>query len=765
MENGEFLQALQTARTTAEVEAALEAFDAAHGTELGWTAFGGRDANRGVIEVSTDPGRALVERITNGIDAVLEAEHALHRGVPVCRSPKEAATAWLNVPEAGLSEMTTRQRQTIADRTVIRLLPGDGREGRTLEVRDYGIGLAPHEMAGTILSLNESNKMQKHYLAGVYGQGGSSTFTVSKYTLIATRKAGHPAVGFTVVKFLDLPPEQFKSGHYVYLTRGSEVLEFPLNESAFPVGTLVKVVGYDLSSYSSALGPDSVYGLLNRVLFDPVLPVWFDNRVHQYRRVIKGSRNALNGAVDEGDVDRRGPTLAHNVRMFHVTLGEFGRLGIEYWVLEHPTQSNKEPTRAFVNPSKPIILTLYGQNQAELSSVLVRKNAELPHLRGRLISHVDCNYLTPAAKRALFVSNREDARRGLVYELIQQEIVRVLRSDDDLARLNREAHEMGMRERDETAIQQMRSEVARLLRIQGINIVEAVGGAVGVRSEGPDRPTHPRRSRTAPAPIELHEPPTYIRIVSEEGEPITFYAQQRRYVRIETDANSNYHNANNPAASRINLIATSGSVLLRGSTTLQAGRLRAIFEGASDAAVGQTGTVRVELNRPGLPTLSDQRTAQIVPTPPARPAARAVTLPLFDHQPVEGPEDPRWATLGWPDSINTVASSAEMENGTLMIYYSTAFPKYAGHLAAFERRDPALARSFSERYKIWLAVHSLLLYQDQMPGAAGDPQPRTEEDPEIAEVREREERCRTATLAAVFAAREVQLSPAVVESE
>ena len=154
-----------------------------------------------------------------------------------------------------------------------------------------------------------------------------------------------------------------------------------------------------------------------------------------------------------------------------------------------------------------------------------------------------------------------------------------------------------------------------------------------------------------------------------------------------------------------------------------------------------------------------------MPTPPARPAARAVTLPPFDHQPVEGPEDPRWATLGWPDNINTVASSAEMENGTLMIYYSTVFPKYASQFAAFERRDPAVAHSFAERYKIWLAVHSLLFYQDQLPGAVGESRPRAEEDPEIAEMREREERCRTATLAAVYAAREVQLSPAVIESE
>ena len=34
-------------------------------------------------------------------------------------------------------------------------------------------------MKDTILSLNESNKIQKHYLAGTYGQGGSSTFAFS----------------------------------------------------------------------------------------------------------------------------------------------------------------------------------------------------------------------------------------------------------------------------------------------------------------------------------------------------------------------------------------------------------------------------------------------------------------------------------------------------------------------------------------------------------------------------------------------------------
>ncbi|MCZ7625022.1 MAG: hypothetical protein M5R38_03565 [Candidatus Methylomirabilis sp.] len=105
----------------------------------------------------------------------------------------------------------------------------------------------------------------------------------------------------------------------------------------------------------------------------------------------------------------------------------------------------------------------------------------------------------------------------------------------------------------------------------------------------------------------MHEPPTYIRIVWEEGEPIDFYPSQRRYVRLETDANSNYYDPDNPTNSRINIIIVQGPVMLKGSTPLRGGRMRAILELPDDTPVGATGTLRVELSRLGLPTLSDQR--------------------------------------------------------------------------------------------------------------------------------------------------------------
>ncbi|MBI2612799.1 hypothetical protein HYW59_03265 [Candidatus Kaiserbacteria bacterium] len=751
---------LLKADTCADVEAAITQFENEHSAECTWVPVGKKDNNSGPINIAADPGRSLVERLTNAVDAVLEREHEVRGGSPVCRTPREAASAWLGIPSGGLSEMTQQARRDHANNVIIRITEGEGsREARTVEVRDQGIGITPDRVPTTILSLNESNKWQKHYLAGTFGQGGSSTFAASDYTLIASRYKDEPVVGFTVVKYRDLPPDLFKTGHYVYLVLNSAVLQAEIPVEEFTRGTLVKHFGYDLTSYSSPLGPNSIYGLLNQTLFDPILPIWLDSRVHNYRRVIKGSRNALNGALDEGD-EGSGPKLSHSARMFYINLGEFGQIGVEYWVLERPSKQDKRPSAAFVNPTKPIILTINGQNQEEMSALLIRKNSELPYLSQRLICHVDCNGLHADAKRSLFSSTREGARRGLIHDLIQKEIIRILRSDDELTRLNEEARKQGAQEMDQNAVQQMRKEVARILQMQGVNVGDIGGLEVSTGDGGGlDRPRKPTPPRPPVVPIPLKEPPTYIKILWDEGEEIPFHPEQRRYIRIETDAESRYHRAN-AESSPTNFIVSGEGLVLKGTTSLQGGRMRAVFEASPNAEVGEGGTIRVEMTRKGLPTLTDERKFKFVVPPPVRQSESKLTLPPFRVQPVEGPEDARWTGLGWPDDINILASSAEMENGELVIYYSTVFPRFASARTAFENRDAALVSSFIKRYEIWLAVHSFLWHRDQ---STTEPANQTEEMIAAAEAHEQQERCRIATLSTLFASREARFSQAPLE--
>ncbi len=751
MKPADLLAALIGTDRVADVEKALEDFEAAHTGQFDWSPIGMRRNNSGTIEVSANTGRALVERVTNGIDAVLESENRARNGIPACRSPREAGHAWLGVPDDGLSGMTPRQRQQLANRVSVTMKAGEGAGHRCIEVADTGIGLTADEMPRTILSLNEENKTEKEYLAGRYGQGGSATLAASKYSLIYSRKPGSATVAFTVIRYQEPPPDRVKGGHYVYLRLGERVLEAPVANDIPPVGTTCKHFAYDLSAFGSPIGPNSVYGLLQQVLFDPIIPIWFDNKVHGWRRVIKGSRNALNGAVDEGDESKHGPKLAHHAKMFHASLGEYGRLGIEYWVLPAPEKNNKRPTAAFVDPRRPIVLTLSGQNQHEMLVSLIRKDAELPYLAHRIICHVDCNALTATALRGLLVSNREGARTGLVHDLIHKELVQALRSDDELARLNVEAKESTLKERDESATLTMRQEVARLLRLQGFEVSPAMGAVAG-KGEAVARPGRPRHPRPKPTPIDLHEPPTFVRLVWPAAEPITLYPGQRRYVRVETDAHSRHHDPTAPDKSRFNFVISGNGLRVAGTTTLQGGRMRVMVDCADTNKLNDTGELRVELSRTGQSLLSDGRKIAVIKRPEAKEAAQKIIMPQFRIVPVE-PDSPDWVRLGWPDDTAVIASDAEPDEGVLVIYYSTAFPKYVQAVKQLEKRDTTTAASFTRRYEIWLAVHSLILDEDKSTHKE-DAHPGIQED-QLEEI-ERAERCRMAVIAAMVAAREVQ---------
>lgn len=301
--------------------------------------------------------------------------------------------------------------------------------------------------------------------------------------------------------------------------------------------------------------------------------------------------------------------------------------------------------------------------------------------------------------------------------------------------------------------------MARILRIHGLEIAEGAGAAVSATSGASGgRATGQRGNRPEPRDIELHEPPTYIRIVWDEAEPISFYPEQRRYVRIETDANSNYHDPLRPANSRINIITTGTAVRQCGSTPLKGGRLRGIFECPPDAKVGESGILRVELSRPGQPVLSDEKPYSIVTKPPVKEPERKVKVPPFRLRPVRDVDDPLWAELGWPDNPSEVASAAAMTDGTLEVFYSLIFTGFKNRLTRLEERDAGLAKSFSLRYGIWLAVHSLLYYQDQLEKDRRATDSEPEDDRQEPERFENQERCRMATISAIFAQRETEFS-------
>jgi hypothetical protein len=748
LNENDLLVALLRADRSAEIGSLLEQVFDQYGARVSLVPVGGRDNNRGQIEIGTDPGKGIVERITNGIDGVLELEEKRHNGIPECKSPREAAMSWLNVPSKGLHELSAARRRELASSVVVTVTEGDDKSHRTVTIVDSGIGMAAEEMPSTILSLGESNKVQKLYLSGAFGQGGSSTFAYCGYSVICSRSHSNPKnVGFTIIYYQDLPAEKYKHGNYVYLTLDGKLFEAEVSLEHFPKGTMVKHLGYDVTEYKYGFGPQSVYGLLQRALFDPIIPVSLEDRVSKINRVIKGSRNALNGAVD--DPAERGPSIRYNVPMYHVSLGDFGHIGLEYWLLEEGESEKYEPSRAYVDNKKPILLTVNGQTHAEYSGVLIRsKNqADLGYLRNRLIIHVDCNNLTPSAKRNLFSSSREDVRKGQINNLIEQEIVKALKSDDQLHILNDEAKSLTLRKTDTESEQTIKTEVAKVLRFHGFSATIAAGGGKDEGSKNtpsrippiPRAPTHKFTKK-----IDIHDPPTYVKILAES--PTDFYPDQRRYIRVETDAPSSYHNAEDSTKSRFNIIINRTEIVKAGTTPLREGRMRLILDCKSEAGVGSTGELTIELTVPGMPTLTDKISYMIVKKPPPAADKKHISIPKIRFVKVEGPEDEVWARLTWPDEITKVASSSELGD-ELVVYYSTLFPSFLEAFNHFQKTNPTLASSFVSRYKTWLAVHSLLLEHSK----------KESTNLEDFDAWEHEERCRLATMASIIADKEIRI--------
>src|SRR5262249_20671144 len=88
-------------------------------------------------------------------------------------------------------------------------------------IEDDGIGQSPGPVHSSLLSLGSSDKADKPYLIGVFGQGGSSSFAACYYAwLMSPRAPGRGSqepdgVGWTIVK--RIIPKGRRDFYWAYL--------------------------------------------------------------------------------------------------------------------------------------------------------------------------------------------------------------------------------------------------------------------------------------------------------------------------------------------------------------------------------------------------------------------------------------------------------------------------------------------------------------------------------------------------------------------
>lgn len=604
------------ARTDDDVNAILEMHES-HTGALRFRPVGDRPNNRGTITIGSSPILAIVERVTNMADGMIEMMVARSPG-KVITSPREAAREYFGVPGAGLVEMVEAERRAVAENMVVMFRDSGDRRRPTIVVRDRGMGETAARFPQTLLSLNENNKVDKPYTHGTYGQGGAVAFGFCKAAIVLSRRqpdlldGDEDQVGWAIVlKRKPSGTKKFSNWEYLVDEKGNTLTLPPdaFPDGGFEPGTQFTHVAYDVRMRGAVT--TQPWQALNAAMFDPVLPFLLDGdrpedlRITNPSRVITGNATRL-AATDKAKGDLE--LAAQNV--LDLDLGrEIGTARARYWVLRRPVGSTSasDPVGSYVDSSSAITMTVNGQRHDVEGRHWIRSKAKFPHLANNLIVEIDATGLTDEGKDDLFAATREKARdsetRTRVFDLLEDE----LKNDEMLKALNAAEKERLLEKSTSAASDKVRKRIGKLIQSKLKDLTRPGGGGTGTgrgghgpgvgKGDGPDKKGRKKRPKiTPPDHSDDHLPndPTHVKFAKDRS---TVIVGHRARLVVEIDAKNQYLPDNDDLLD-ITVDGPDDKVRFVGKSALLGGKTHWTFEAAVDAAIGAEYKISAELMTP-----------------------------------------------------------------------------------------------------------------------------------------------------------------------
>ena len=372
-----------------------------------WSPLGGHENNFGVIEnQQSAPIAALIEKITNSIDAVL-MKKCLAAGIDpkssqAPRSMEEARTNFFpNHRDWDLATLRNQQAESIQTLA-------DGPRGKTsLIIYDDGEGQHPEEFENTFLSLLRGNKNEIHFVQGKYNMGGSGAIVFcgkKRYQLIGSKRYDNTGeFGFTLIR--EHPLSQAEKGvkkntWYEYLKIDGKIPAFQadrqdlgLYQRAFTTGTIIKLYSYDLPSGISDISRDLNLSI-NEYLFEPVLPVYTIEKEERYPK--SSLRRGLYGLKRRLELEQEDNKYVEESFSEDFDNALFGKMKVTCYVFrtkidDRSVKETKETIqREFFKNRMSVLFSVNGQVHGHYTSEFITRSLKLNLLKEHLLIHVDC---------------------------------------------------------------------------------------------------------------------------------------------------------------------------------------------------------------------------------------------------------------------------------------------------------------------------------------------------------------------------------------
>lgn len=404
--------------------------------ECEWIPYGGRSNNVGTIEGQMrDADNALIEKITNSIDAVL-----MRKSYEIGIDPRDRKVAPNSMFDAidkffGGREKIREKRSEFAKEWL--RITAEGKKDRpTITVIDKGEGQQPNDIKETILSLNKDIKEKIPFVYGTYNQGGSSplgyagnstSYDFNYLQLVLCRRAitikdkerakNYDHYGFSLVrKKFDYTAQKFTYEYFV--EKGSkDIFSFPpdkpikVDDYNFSEGCLIKLYDYQLPQRGNIVFR-GLNEFIEKKLPDSPLPIYL-KELRNYKGgvdyTIFGLREKL---IRKETILREGYP-----QKVPIDLGEIGKREIEIFIIKHKTQV-KEDLSAYIeqSASEKIFFIKDGLVLHTENTSWLRNECDLVDLSPYLFAFIDISNIDPPVAQMLH-SGREKFKNNATTKL------------------------------------------------------------------------------------------------------------------------------------------------------------------------------------------------------------------------------------------------------------------------------------------------------------------------------------------------------------
>lgn len=694
---------------------------------IGVRAVGDNDCNCGIININKNPISGSIERVINMQDSFLEKLAYINKEVLTDKDksdPRKLIEKIYDYKDGRLENLQDLKKKREIGKNMIISYRDSGNEKKpTVDYRDFGIGQYPEEMPNTILSLNKSSKVKLHYTIGSFGQGGSTAYPSSNYTLILSKRftldGNNKRTAFTIVRYNSRKGKGYKMGVYEYLVdkKTNLPIEIETTEDEFEAGTLIRHITMDVGKYTQMVtqpSGNSLWTLLNLNMFDSILPMWIeDGREAMIKSKNKNSENKNNTKIGrtlsgnftrlENKDDEENKTEEEkktDILYKHSVELEFCNeiIKISYWVANF--QNKRNYMDQYVYAGHPIIITLNGQKHGELPNGIIKNDAKLPYLVGEMAIHINCDKISYDLRREMFSSTRENIKENYFYDKLRELLSEVLQNDDTLKNLNQLKRISLSKGGNSSTLEEIGNRVSsKLKNALGKYVDDGVGNDIG--EGGRPSSSKPNGVTTVYPPIPVKDPPTFIKITSFKEK--FFQRGNRIWIKFTTDADGKYFDIDQ-GKFNISISDKENFILINKTIQVKNGRGSIGIATRKEAPILTKARITLTLEVSGKP-LSDW--AEITLKDIEKPNIKKINMPKHIKIIPVVSNSEYWVEKDW--NTQTVGDIVTCDD-SVDLYISMDNSNLTNMLKAFKKGGEEIKSKLENTY-IENLVYSLLFYE------------------------------------------------------